>query len=68
MLCGVEMPQGLKENDAFASPIITPATKAEMGAHDELTSREEIIASGTLSEEIYAQAENITSRLFSAGR
>ena len=43
LLCGVEMPEGLKENDAFPIPIITPATKAEMGDHDEDISREDIL-------------------------
>ena len=43
LLCGVNMPGGMKENDAFPSPIITPATKAEMGDHDEDISREDII-------------------------
>ena len=59
MLCGVEMPQGLKENDAFASPIITPATKAEMGAHDEDISREDILARGIVSEEDYLVLEEL---------
>jgi len=67
MLCGVEMPQGLKENDAFASPIITPATKAEMGAHDEDISREDILARGIVSEEDYLVLEDYTRKLFKRG-
>ena len=67
MLCGVEMPQGLKENDAFASPIITPATKAEMGDHDEDISREDILARGIVSEEDYLVLEDYTRKLFKRG-
>ena len=67
MLCGVEMPQGLKENDAFASPIITPATKAEMGEHDQDISREDILARGIVSEEDYLVLEDYTRKLFKRG-
>lgn len=67
MLCGVEMPQGMKENDAFASPIITPATKAEMGDHDEDISREDILARGIVSEEDYLVLEDYTRKLFKRG-
>ena len=49
MLCGVEMPEGMKENDKFPQPIITPATKAEMGDHDEDISKEEIIKLSTMT-------------------
>ena len=66
LLCGVEMPEGMKENDAFPSPIITPATKAEEG-HDEDISREEIIRQGIVSEEDYNQLEKYTRALFERG-
>ncbi len=67
MLCGVEMPEGMIENDKFPSPIITPATKAEMGAHDEDISREDILARGIVSEEDYIQLEKYTHLLFAEG-
>ena len=67
MLCGVEMPQGMKENDAFASPIITPATKAEMGDHDQDISREDILALGIVSKEDYLVLEDYTRKLFKRG-
>lgn len=66
LLCGVEMPEGMKENDPFPSPIITPATKAEEG-HDEDISREEILAQGIVSEEDYQQLEQFTYALFQRG-
>ena len=66
ILCGVEMPEGMKENDPFPSPIITPATKAEEG-HDEDISREEIIRQGIVSETDYIQLENYTRALFKRG-
>ena len=66
LLCGVEMPEGMKENDPFPSPIITPATKAEEG-HDEDISREEIIRQGIVSEEDYNQLEKYTHALFERG-
>ncbi|WP_139856727.1 phosphoribosylaminoimidazolesuccinocarboxamide synthase [Aequorivita sinensis] len=67
LLCGVEMPEGMKENDKFPEPIITPATKAEMGDHDEDISREDIIKKGIVSEEDYIQLENYTRKLFKRG-
>ena len=67
VLCGVEMPEGMIENDKFPSPIITPATKAEMGEHDEDISREDILARGIVSEEDYIQLENYTRLLFAEG-
>ncbi len=67
MLCGVEMPEGMKENDKFPSPIITPATKAEMGDHDEDISREDILAKGIVSEEDYLILEDYTRKLFQRG-
>lgn len=67
VLCGVTMPEGLKENDFFPSPIITPTTKAHEG-HDEDISREEIIARGLVSKEDYEQLEKYTLALFERGR
>ena len=67
ILCGVTMPEGMKENDAFPEPIITPATKAEMGDHDEDISREDIIAKGIVSEEDYIILEDYTRKLFQRG-
>ncbi|MCM4161783.1 phosphoribosylaminoimidazolesuccinocarboxamide synthase [Antarcticibacterium flavum] len=66
-LCGVTLPDGLKENDAFPEPIITPATKAEMGDHDEDISREDIIGRGIVSEEDYKVLEDYTRKLFQRG-
>lgn len=65
-LCGVPMPEGMKESDRFPEPIITPATKAEEG-HDEDISREEIIAQGIVSEVDYIQLEQYTRALFQRG-
>ncbi|MFT5893014.1 MAG: phosphoribosylaminoimidazole-succinocarboxamide synthase [Dokdonia sp.] len=67
ILCGVSMPEGMKENDAFPSPIITPATKAEMGDHDEDISREDIIKKGIVSEADYIVLEDYTRKLFQRG-
>ncbi len=67
MLCGVPMPEGMKENDAFPEPIITPATKAEMGDHDEDISREDILKRGIVSEEDYVILEDYTRKLFQRG-
>jgi phosphoribosylaminoimidazole-succinocarboxamide synthase len=67
-LCGVELPEGMKENDAFSEPIITPATKADHGAHDEDISRENIIAKGIVSEADYTQLETYTRALFARGQ
>ena len=66
MLCGVKMPDGLKENDPFPEPIITPAAKAEEG-HDEDISKEEILSNNLVSEEIYLKMEEYTKLLFSHG-
>lgn len=65
-LCGVPMPEGMKENDKFPVPIITPATKAEEG-HDEDVSREEIIKQGIVPEDVYIQLEEYTRALFQRG-
>ncbi|MGF1557419.1 phosphoribosylaminoimidazolesuccinocarboxamide synthase [Paucihalobacter sp.] len=67
MICGVAMPGGLKENDKFPEPIITPATKAEMGAHDEDISREDILRRSIVSEEDYLILESYTRKLFQRG-
>lgn len=67
ILCGVPMPEGMKENDAFPQPIITPATKAEMGDHDEDIAREDIIARGIVSEADYQVLEDYTRKLFQRG-
>jgi phosphoribosylaminoimidazole-succinocarboxamide synthase len=67
ILCGVKLPNGLKENDAFAQPIITPATKAPDGLHDEDISKEDIIAKGIVSKNDYDQLEAYTNALFKRG-
>ncbi|MCA0931092.1 phosphoribosylaminoimidazolesuccinocarboxamide synthase [Lutimonas saemankumensis] len=66
-LCGVTMPDGMKENDKFPEPIITPSTKADDGLHDEDISREDIIAQGIVSEEDYTVLEDYTRKLFQRG-
>lgn len=66
-LCGVALPEGLKENDPFPQPIITPTTKAHEG-HDEDISREEIISSGLVSEKEYTELEQYTLALFARGQ
>ena len=67
MLCGMAMPEGMKENDKFPEPIITPATKAEMGDHDEDISREDILKRGIVSEADYLILEDYTRKLFQRG-
>ena len=67
ILCGVTMPEGLKENDKFPTPIITPSTKADNGEHDEDISREDILAKGIVSEEDYLVLEKYTRALFQRG-
>lgn len=66
VICGVAMPEGMRENDAFPNPIITPATKAEEG-HDEDISKEEIIRQGIVNEADYIQLETYTRALFQRG-
>lgn len=66
-LCGIALPEGLKENQFFDQPIITPTTKAHEG-HDEDISREEIIKQGLVSEKDYEQLEQYTRALFERGR
>ncbi len=65
-LCGVKLPDGMRENERFPEPIITPTTKAEAG-HDENISREEIIAQGIVSKEDYETMERYTRALFERG-
>jgi phosphoribosylaminoimidazole-succinocarboxamide synthase len=67
VLCGVEMLEGLKENDQFPTPIITPSTKAENGEHDEDITREEILSKGVVSEQDYIVLEKYTRDLFQRG-
>ena len=67
VLCGVEMPEGMIENDKFPTPIITPATKAEMGDHDEDISKEAILKRGIVSKEDYEVLEDYTQKLFKRG-
>ena len=66
-LCGVPLPEGMRENDYFPTPIITPSTKAEVG-HDEDISREDIIRRGIVNETDYAILEKYTLALFARGR
>jgi len=66
LLCGVPLPEGMRENDPFPEPIITPATKAEEG-HDEDISREEILAQGIVPEPQYLQLERFTQALYARG-
>jgi phosphoribosylaminoimidazole-succinocarboxamide synthase len=66
-LCGVKLPEGLKENDKFPEPIITPTTKASEG-HDEDISKEEIIKQGIVSKEHYEQLESYTRALYARGQ
>ena len=65
-ICGVRLPDGMRENERFPEPIITPTTKAEEG-HDENISKEEIIAQGIVSKEDYEQMEQYTRALFQRG-
>lgn len=67
ILCGVTLPEGLKENDKLPTPIITPSTKAANGEHDEDISREDILAQGIVSEEDYLVLENYTHALYQRG-
>jgi len=66
-ICGVTMAEGLKENDKFPKPIITPTTKADNGSHDEDISREDILSKGIVSEEDYLVLEKYTRALFQRG-
>jgi len=66
-LCGVALPEGLKENDRLPSPIITPTTKADNGEHDEDISREDILSKGIVSEQDYSVLEHYTRALYQRG-
>ena len=66
-ICGVNLPEGMTENQKFPQPIITPTTKAEIGEHDEDISKEEIISRGLVSAEEYAILEKYTMALFLRG-
>ncbi|WP_430809713.1 MULTISPECIES: phosphoribosylaminoimidazolesuccinocarboxamide synthase [unclassified Carboxylicivirga] len=66
-ICGVAIPEGMREHEAFPQPILTPTTKAEQGAHDENITREEIIKQGLVSEEEYKELERISLALFKRG-
>lgn len=66
-LCGIKLPDGMKENQKFPKPIITPTTKAEIGEHDEDISKEEILKRGLVSKEDYEILEKYTLALFERG-
>jgi phosphoribosylaminoimidazole-succinocarboxamide synthase len=66
-ICGVRLPEGMRENERFPHPIITPTTKAEMGLHDEDISKEEILRQGLATPEEYATLEKYTLALFERG-
>jgi len=66
--CGHRLPDGLSKHQELPEPLLTPTTKAPKGQHDELTSRDEIIARGDLSEALYDAAEALTASLFKAGQ
>ena len=67
LICGVQMPDGMKENDKFPNPIITPATKADFGEHDEDISKDDIISKGIVSKSDYETLEDYTFKLFERG-
>ncbi len=66
-ICGVKIPDGMKENQRFEKPIITPTTKAELGRHDEDISKEEILTQGLVSKQDYEKLEEYTMALFIRG-
>ena len=66
-ICGISIPDGMKEHQKFENPILTPTTKAEIGMHDENISREEIISSGLVSKEDYETLEQYSLALFQRG-
>ena len=66
-ICGVKIPDGMRENQRFLQPIITPTTKAELGRHDEDITREEILSQGLVSVEEYEMLEKYTMALFLRG-
>jgi len=67
ILCGIELPEGMVENQKFAEPLVTPTTKAELGEHDANISKEEIIAQGLVSKEDYEQLEKFAIAIFKRG-
>ena len=66
-ICGVDMPDGMFENDKFVNPILTPTTKADNGSHDEDISREEILLNNIVNEEDYLKLEDYSLKLFEEG-
>lgn len=66
-ICGVEIPDGMREHQKFEHPIITPTTKAEIGGHDQDISKEEIIAKGLIPADIYSKVEDAALELFERG-
>ncbi|MDR2834966.1 MAG: phosphoribosylaminoimidazolesuccinocarboxamide synthase [Bacteroidales bacterium] len=66
-ICGVKIPDGMKEHQAFETPIITPTTKAELGQHDQNISKKEIIENGLISKKDYEQLEKYSLQLFQRG-
>lgn len=68
LLCGVPMPEGMKENDKFPQPIITPTTKADQGLHDQDISREEILSQNIVDQADYLALEDYTRKLFARGQ
>ena len=66
-ICGVKLPDGMRENEKFPEPIVTPTTKAEMGLHDEDISKEEILKQGLATPEEYETLEKYTLALFKRG-
>jgi phosphoribosylaminoimidazole-succinocarboxamide synthase len=66
--CGHALPEGLRKHDPLPEPLLTPTTKAEKGAHDELSSRAELLASGAISEEHYDAAASLCAKLFAEGQ
>jgi len=66
--CGHRLPEGLSKHEPLPEPLLTPTTKAEHGAHDELTSREKILESGVVSEAVYDRAAQLTAALFAEGQ
>ncbi len=66
--CGHRLPEGMRKHQRLPEPLLTPTTKADKGQHDELASRESLIASGVVSEQVYDDAAGIAGRLFAAGQ
>ncbi len=66
--CGHRLPEGLRKHEALPEPLLTPTTKAEKGAHDEVASRDELVARGAITAQRFDEAERMTRALFLAGR